>query len=255
MGLIWLIVWLFFPYNRLRRASPQTQANLETDFANDIGSNHTVPYSVLLRRPGLYAFSIGKTLTDGVWWFYLFYLPEFLNRNYGLKLIDAYWYLAAVYGISSIGSVAGGWLSGFLINRGHTVNFGRKITMLLCALLVVPVVFVPHFGILFPHNAWPATLLIALAASAHQGWSANLLSTPADMFPSTAVSTVVGVGGAAGALGGAAFTWIVKSNLSLHSLLVFSMAAALYIISLAIFQVLVPRLGARSRGPALPTAI
>jgi ACS family hexuronate transporter-like MFS transporter len=255
MGLIWLIVWLFFPYNRLRRGSAQTQANLEADFANHVSGSNTLPYSVLLRRPGLYAFSIGKTLTDGVWWFYLFYLPEFLNRNYGLKLIDAYWYLAAVYGISSIGSVAGGWLSGFLINRGHTVNFGRKITMLLCALLVVPVVFVPHFGILFPHNAWPATLLIALAASAHQGWSANLLSTPGDLFPSTAVSTVVGVGGAAGALGGAAFTWIVKHNLSLHSLLVFSMAAALYLISLAIFQVLVPKLGARSKGPALPQAI
>ena len=115
--------------------------------------------------------------------------------------------------------------------------------MLLCALLVVPVVFVPHFGILFPHNAWPATLLIALAASAHQGWSANLFSTPADMFPSTAVSTVVGIGGAAGAIGGACFTWIVKHNLSLHQLLVFSMAAGAYVVALLIFQLLVPKLG------------
>jgi ACS family hexuronate transporter-like MFS transporter len=96
---------------------------------------------------------------------------------------------------------------------------------------------------LFPTNAWPATLLIALAAAAHQGWSANLFSTPADMFPSTAVSTVVGIGGAAGALGGAAFTWIVKRNLSLHQLLVFSMAAGAYVVALAIFQLLVPRLG------------
>ena len=254
MGLLWLIIWIVFPYNRLRRGSTQTQANLEADFADE-SNGHSVPYSVLLRRPGLYAFSIGKALTDGVWWFYLFYLPQFLNRNYGLKLLDAYWYLVAVYGLSSIGSVVGGWLSGYLINRGFTVDAGRKIAMLICALLVIPVIFVPHFGDLFPHNAWPATMLIALAASAHQGWSANLLSTPGDLFPSSTVSTVVGVGGAAGALGGAAFTWIVKRNLSLHSLLVFSMAAGAYIVSLALFQLLVPKLGARSKGPALPQAI
>jgi len=129
------------------------------------------------------------------------------------------------------------------MNRGMSVNKGRKTAMLVTALCVLPVVFVPHMSSLFPTNAWPATLLIALAAAAHQGWSANLFSTPADMFPSTAVSTVVGIGGAAGALGGAAFTWIVKRNLSLHQLLVFSMAAAAYVVALAIFQLLVPRLG------------
>jgi len=112
------------------------------------------------------------------------------------------------------------------------------------ALCVLPVVFVPHMNALFPTNAWPATLLIALAAAAHQGWSANLFSTPGDMFPSSAVSTVVGVGGAAGAVGGALFTWMVKKNLSLHQLLVFSMAAGAYIVALAFFQLLVPRLGA-----------
>ena len=243
MGMLWLIVWLFFPYNRLRRGSTQTQANLEADFANHASDSKTIPVLELLRRPGLYAFSIGKALTDGVWWFYLFYLPEFLNRNYGLDLKHEYCYLVAVYGISSVGSIAGGSLSGFLINRGHTVNFGRKITMLLCAVLVLPVIFVPHLGGLFPHNAWPATILIALAAAAHQGWSANLFSTPGDMFPSTAVSSVVGVGGAMGAVGGAAFTWIVKRNLSLHQLLVFTMAAAAYLVSLILFQLLVPRLG------------
>jgi ACS family hexuronate transporter-like MFS transporter len=99
-------------------------------------------------------------------------------------------------------------------------------------------------GHIFPPNAWPAIGLFCLATAAHQGWSANIFSTPADMFPSTAVSTVVGIGGAAGALGGAAFTWIVKRNLSLHQLLVFSVAACAYIVALAIFQLLVPRLGA-----------
>jgi ACS family hexuronate transporter-like MFS transporter len=243
MGLCWLILWLSFPYNRLRRGSTQTQANLQADFASDAKTGGTLPLWAILKRRGLYAFAIGKGLTDGVWWFYLFYLPQFLNRNYGLSLKQAYWYIVAVYMISSVGSIAGGSLSGALMQRGYSTNAGRKMAMLITAICVLPVVFVPHMSQLFPANAWPATLLIALAAAAHQGWSANLFSTPADMFPSTAVSTVVGIGGAAGALGGAAFTWIVKRNLSLHQLLVFSMAAGAYVVALLCFQILVPRLG------------
>ena len=154
--------------------------------------------------------------------------------------------------ISSVGSISGGALSGWRMRQGHSVNSGRKFALLLCAFLVVPIVFVPHLGALFPHNAWPATLLIALAAAAHQGWSANLFSTPTDMFPSTAVSTVVGIGGAAGALGGAAFTWIVKHFFSLHPLLIFALAAAAYLVAFAIFQLLVPRLGAPTDGAGTP---
>jgi MFS transporter, ACS family, hexuronate transporter len=243
LGMLWLVIWLLFPYNRLRRGSTQTQANLQADFASEATDKGGIPLMALLQRRGLYAFSIAKGLTDGVWWFYLFYLPQFLNRNYGLTLKQAYWYIVAVYMVSSVGSIAGGSLSGFLMNRGFSTNRGRKIAMLITALCVLPVVFVPHMSQLFPANAWPATLLIAIAAAAHQGWSANLFSTPADMFPSTAISTVVGIGGAAGAVGGAAFTWIVKRNLSLHQLLVFSMAAGAYVVALAIFQLLVPRLG------------
>jgi ACS family hexuronate transporter-like MFS transporter len=252
LGLLWLVVWMIFPYNRLRRGSTQTQANLEADFASRTRYGGNIPLSALLQRPGTYAFAIGKGLTDGVWWFYLFYLPQFLNRNYGLDLQHAYWYIVTVYVISSVGSIFGGSLSGWLMKRGYSVNSGRKLAMLSMAVLVLPLVFVPHMGTLFPSNPWPATLLIALAAAAHQGWSANLFSTPTDMFPSTAVSTIVGIGGAAGAAGGAAFTWIVKRNLSLHPLLVFSLAASAYLISLLIFHVLVPRLGVGGDAPQKP---
>jgi ACS family hexuronate transporter-like MFS transporter len=243
LGVLWLIVWASFPYNRLRRGSTQTQANLDADFASQTTYGGNIPLAVLLQRPGTYAFAIGKGLTDGIWWFYLFYLPQFLNRNYGLDLQHAYWYIVTVYVISSVGSIFGGSLSGWLMERGQTVNGGRKIAMLSMAVLVLPLVFVPHFSVLFPSNPWPATLLIAIAAAAHQGWSANLFSTATDMFPSTAVSTIVGIGGATGAAGGAAFTWIVKRNLSLHPLVVFSMAACTYLLALVIFQLLVPRLG------------
>jgi ACS family hexuronate transporter-like MFS transporter len=243
LGMCWLVAWMLFPYNRLRRGSTQTQANLEADFASQTKYGGNIPLLVLLQRPGTYAFAIGKGLTDGVWWFYLFYLPQFLNRNYGLDLKSAYWYIVTVYVISTIGSIFGGTLSGVLMKRGYSINGGRKLAMLFMAILVLPLMLVPHMGVLFPSNPWPATLIIALATAAHQGWSANLFSTPGDMFPSTAVSTIVGIGGAAGAVGGACFTWIVKRNLSLHPLLVFSTAAAVYLISLAIFHLLVPRLG------------
>jgi ACS family hexuronate transporter-like MFS transporter len=242
MGMIWLVLWMAFPYNRLRRASTQTQANLAADFASDAATGGVLPLSAIVRRRGLYAFSLGKFLTDGVWWFYLFYLPQFLNRNYGLSLAQAYFYIVCVYFVSSIGSIAGGGLSGWIMRRGHSVNTGRKGALLLMAVCVVPVIFVPYMTGMFPHNAWPATLLFSLAAAAHQGWSANLYTTTTDMFPSTAVSTVIGIGGAAGAAGGAIFTYIVKHNLSLHPMLVFTIAAFAYLTALLIFQLLVPRL-------------
>lgn len=241
MGLVWLVIWLFFPYNRLRRGSIQTQENLCADFAGGSKSGPGVSLPAILRRPGTYMFAVGKGLTDPVWWFYLFYLPKFLNETYGLDLQQAKWQIVAVYMVSSVGSILGGALSGMLMRRGYTVNSSRKVAMFICALLVVPIVFVPHLGSLFPANAWPATLVIALAAAAHQGWSANLFSMPADMFPSTAISTVIGIGGAVGAVGGAGFTWIVKSYLSSNPILIFGLAASAYLVSLVIFQFLVPR--------------
>src|SRR3984885_4259479 len=119
-----------------------------------------------------------------------------------------------------------------------------KFALLVCALCVLPIMLVPHMHTLFPTNAWPAIGLFCLATAAHQGWSANLFSTPTDMFPSTSVSTVVGIGGAAGAAGGAIFTWIVSHFFSLHPLPIFMLASFAYVVALLIFQILVPRLGA-----------
>jgi ACS family hexuronate transporter-like MFS transporter len=238
MGLVWLVIWLLFPYNRLRRGATQTQTNLTALLGTDKPS-----YGALFRTRGLYAFAIAKGLTDPIWWFYLFYLPKFLNENYGLDLKHAYWEIVCVYAVSSVGSIAGGGLSGWRMKSGHSVNNGRKFALLVCAICVLPIMLVPQMGHLFPHSAWPAVALFSLAAAAHQGWSANLFSTPTDMFPSTAVSSVVGIGGAVGAVGGATFTWIVKSYFSLHPLLIFLLAGLAYVTALAIFHKLVPRLG------------
>jgi len=238
MGLIWCVIWLIFPYNRLRRGSTTTQRQLTPVMPGGPS------YALLLRNRGFYAFSLAKGLTDPIWWFYLFYLPMFLHDNYGLDLNHAKYPLIAIYSVSSVGSIAGGWLSGYRMKHGHTVNSGRKFAMLICAVCVIPILAVPHMGQLFPSNPWPAIALFSLAAAAHQGWSANLFSTPTDMFPSTAISTVVGIGGAVGAAGGAIFTWIVSHYFSLHPMVIFTLAAFAYVLALAIFQILVPRLGA-----------
>jgi ACS family hexuronate transporter-like MFS transporter len=255
MGILWCIVWLIFPYNRLRRGSTQTQANLDADFAAYTSHGETIPFSALLRRRGFYAFAIGKGLTDPIWWFYLFYLPKFLNETYGLDLNHAKYPLIIIYSVSTVGSIGGGWLSGFIIQCGHSVNAGRKYAMLICALLVIPILLVPHFGVIFRANPWPAIALFSLAAAAHQGWSANLFATPTDMFPSTTVSTVVGIGGAVGAAGGAIFTWIVSRYFSLHPMVIFELAASAYTISLFIFHILVPQLGGRTENHALHHAV
>ena len=245
MGILWLIVWLFFPYNQLRRASTQTQQDLEPVVSSGAKVGFFALFGEVARYKGLYAFSIAKGLTDPIWWFYLFYLPKFLHENYGLDLNHAKYPIIIVYAVSSIGSIAGGGLSGFLMKRGFSINAGRKTAMLICALCVLPIMLVPYMGRISPNSAWPAVALFALAAAAHQGWSANLFSTPTDMFPSTAISTVVGIGGAMGAAGGASFTWIVKHYFSLHPMLIFTLGGMSYITALLIFQILVPRLAAR----------
>ena len=245
MGILWLILWLLFPYDRLRRGLTTTQANLQCVVPNASGK---ALYKTLFRSRGLYAFSIAKGLTDPVWWFYLFYLPMFLNDNYGLSLSQAYWPIVIVYAVSSVGSFLGGGLSGLRMKRGHTVNNGRKFALLVTALCVLPIMLVPHMHQLFPHNAWPAIGLFALAAAAHQGWSANIFTTPTDMFPSTSVSTVVGIGGAVGSVGGAIFTVLVSHFLSLHPLLIFTLAGLSYSVALILFQLLVPKLGATTEG-------
>jgi MFS transporter, ACS family, hexuronate transporter len=231
LGLCWLILWLIFPYEKMR-----ARYGLE--------AVHNVPYSMmaLLRTRRAWAFMVGKGLTDGVWWFYLFWLPKYFHENYGVDLKHIGPPIIAIYFASSIGSIFGGWLSGSRMKAGHTVNYGRKFAMIVCAILVQPLILVPSMHTHFAGNMWPAVALLGLAAAAHQGWSANLFSTPSDMFASTAVSTVVGLGGAAGAFGGAIFQKIVGYAWINHPLSIFVIAALAYPVALGVFQLLVPKL-------------
>jgi MFS transporter, ACS family, hexuronate transporter len=243
MGLIWLAVWLIFPYNKLRRASTLTQQNLDPVVSPQARKGFFSLFAELSKTRGLYAFSLGKGLTDPIWWFYLFWLPKYFNENYGLDLKHLGPPIIIIYFASSFGSIVGGWFSGFRMKHGASLNTARKSAMLTCACLALPVVLVPITRAWFPGNYWPAVALLSLAAAAHQGWSANLFSTATDLFPSTAVSTVVGIGGAVGALGGAIFTAIVKHVWTGHAGLIFTLAGFSYVTALLIFQFFVPRLG------------
>lgn len=200
-----------------------------------------IPYLRLLRDRNSWAYLIGKFLTDPVWWFFLFWLPGFLHDTYNIDLSSLGLPLIVIYQASTLGSVGGGWLSSTLLRRGWTVNRARKTAMLVCALGVFPLVFIRETG----GHIWPAVALISLAAASHQGFSANIFNLPGDVFPQTAVGSVVGLGGMGGAFGGAIVApavgyWLDFSHGAYMPL--FITAGCLYLIALLIIHVLSPRL-------------
>jgi ACS family hexuronate transporter-like MFS transporter len=238
VGFLWLIVWLAL-YRRPEehaRLSPEERAHIQSDPPD---KEAPVPWARLFPHRQTWAFAIGKFMTDPIWWIYLFWLPDFLNKNYGIDLKNIGLPLIVVYLIADVGSVAGGWLSSTLINRGWTVNGARKTAMLICALSVVPVVFAANAS-----NVWVAVLLVGLAAAAHQGWSANLFTTTSDMFPRKAVGSIVGIGGMAGAIGGMFISKIVGYILQWTGSYVpiFIIAGSTYLIALLVVHLLAPKL-------------
>src|SRR5260370_4048503 len=161
------------------------------------GGGEKIKWASLVPLRQTWAFGVGKFLIDPVWWFYLFWMPGFCQTRHGLSLTRIGPPLIAIYVLSDVGSVAGGWISSFLIKRGRTINAARKIAMLICAVAVTPVVFAYRV-----ENTWSAVLLIGLAAACHQGFSTNLFTLPSDMFPAEAVGSVTGIGGMAGPIAG-----------------------------------------------------
>src|SRR5262249_23620961 len=216
--------------------SAEELAYIQSDPPDESGR---VSWSSLIGHRQTWAFAIGKFLTDPIWWVYLFWLPDFLDKNYKIDLKNVGPPLIVVYLIADVGSVAGGWLSSSLIKRGHSINRARKTAMLICAVLVVPVAAATRTS-----NVWIAVLLIGLAAAAHQGWSANIFTIASDMFPRKAVGSVVGIGGMAGAVGGMILTKVVGHILQLTGSYVpiFIIAGSAYLVALAIVQLLCPKL-------------
>ena len=182
---------------------------------------------------------MGKFLTDPIWWFYLYWIPDFLQRRHGLALMQLRLPILVIYLIADVGSVLGGWISSSLIARGHSVNAGRKTAFMVCAIAVTPIVFASG-----AQTTWHAVLLIGLAAAAHQGFSANLFTLTSDMFPQKAVASVVGIGGMAGAVAGMIIAKVVSYILQWTGsyTIPFLLAGCAYLVALAAIQVLAPKL-------------
>lgn len=235
MSMLWLIIWMLFPYNRLR---PSESQMIDRSLTPLESSEKRSLWSLFCDR-GTIAFATSKFLTDPVWWFYLFWGPWFLTSHFHITIVQMSLPLVVIYFASSLGSLFGGWLSGYWIKRGRSVNFSRKAAMTIFAIAVLPVIFAAQVATL-----WMSVALISLAAAAHQGFSCNLFSTPSDMFRAQSVATVVGIGGTAGALGGtvlAAVAGYVLNRTHNYSLL-FTVCGFMYLIAVLVFQILVPQL-------------
>ncbi|MDR6707100.1 MULTISPECIES: MFS transporter [unclassified Novosphingobium] len=237
-GLAWLVAWwaLYRHPREEAKITPGELAWIEQDPAD---TTEKIGWSRLITLRETWAYALAKFLIDPIWWFFLFWLPGYLFDRYHLDLKSFGLPLAAIYIISDLGSVAGGWLSSFMLKRGYSVNAARKLAMLICAFCVLPIYFAQSI-----ESVWGAVLVIGLATAAHQAFSANVYTLPSDMFPRAAVGSVVGIGGTIGALGGmgmALFTGYILDATHSYELL-FAICASAYLVALAVVHLLSPRL-------------
>ena len=241
LGFIWLFFWL----RLMKRPEEHPGINAaELDLIKaDTEENLEKPTSIwkIIRTRKVWAIAIGKFLTDPIWWFFLYWLPKFLNTTYGLKLDKIGLPLIVAYLIADVGSIGGGWLSSHFLKMGWSINAARKTTLLICAILVVPIYWASGID-----DLWPAVILIGLGMAAHTGWSANMYTLATDFFPKKDMGTVVGFIGMAGAVGGmlmASATGHLLEATGSYKIL-FVIAASMYGIALIIIHLLVPNIDA-----------
>lgn len=238
VSLIWLVAWIAI-YRRPREQSRVSAAELAWIESDPADPTTPIPWAKLARVRETWAYALGKFCIDPIWWFFLFWLPGYLGTRYGLDLKTFGPPLVAIYLLSDIGSIAGGWASSRMMKAGKSVNYARKMTMLACAVAVTPVFFAQYFD-----NLWVAVLVIGIATAAHQAFSANLYTLPSDLFPRAAVGSVVGIGGTVGAVGGMIFSLYVGQVLDRIGSYtpIFIVAGSAYFVALAIVHVLSPKL-------------
>ena len=238
LGFAWLLLWWPY-YDTPARHRAVTAAEVAYIQSDPPDPQVHVPWVTLIPYRQTWAVAIAKFATDPIWWLYLFWIPDFLGRTYGIDLKSIALPLIVVYQMATVGSIGGGWLSSSLLRRGWSVNGARKTAMLICALSVVPIAFAAN-----ARHEWVAVCLVGLAAAAHQGWSANVFTLASDMFPRQAVGSVVGFAGMWGAIGGMLIAKVTGYLLQATGsyVPVFLIAASAYLVALAIVQVLAPRL-------------
>ncbi|MEO5601355.1 MAG: MFS transporter [Cyclobacteriaceae bacterium] len=244
-GLLWLLLWIPL-YNRpenSKRLGAIEKAYIESD-RDDANEAQKVSWGRLLRYRQTWSFIIAKFMTDPVWWFFLIWLPDYFKKTRGLDIKESWIHLVTIYVIVTILSIFGGWVIGYLNKQGWDITRARKTGMFVFALCVLPIFLVARLDI------WGAVLLIGLAGAAHQAWSANLYTTVSDMFPKTAVASVIGIGGMAGATGGMLFpifsgrlldNFTASGNVTAGYTILFSICAGAYVITFLFHHLLAPK--------------
>jgi ACS family hexuronate transporter-like MFS transporter len=252
VGFLWLIFWWIY-YDRpeeQKRLSKTEYAYIQSDKEAEQDNNsgtEKVSWLKLLNYRQTWSFAFGKFMTDGVWWFFLFWLPAYLKAQYGMEKTEIALPLTVLYSMTMVGSIGGGAFPMYFINKGYAPYDGRMRAMFLIALVPLVVLLAqPLGGISF----WLPVLLIGVGASAHQAWSANLFTTVSDMFPKKAVASVVGIGGMAGGLGGVFVSKIAGAlfdhykelgHIQTGYSIMFAFCAVAYVIAWVVMKSLVPK--------------
>jgi len=255
LGFIWMSVWitLYEKPEQQRRLSAEELAYIRSDAVaapvrpSVPGEQRKVSWLQLLRYRQTWAFAFGKFMTDGVWWFFLFWLPTYLAVQYNMKGDAIVVPLAVLYSMTMVGSIGGGWFPSYFMARGAAPYDGRMKAMLVIAFFPLVVLLAQPLGAL---SYWVPVLLIGVGASAHQAWSANIFTTVSDMFPQKTVASVIGIGGMAGGLGGVALTklggWVfdytkAQGNIGTGYMIMFTICALAYLVAWTVMKLLVPR--------------
>jgi len=236
-GFIWIIFWLLF-YN-----TPEKHPKLKKEeylYINqdreDNENRHNIEWIQLIKNRQTIVLSITRFISDWVWWFILFWIPDFLYKTQGVNINELVLPLIIIYVASIFGGIGGGWLSSELIKKGRSVDYSRKTAILVCAVIVIPVVIVHQVS-----NLWLAVGLIAFAAAGHQGWSANMFTLCSDIFPKNAVGSVVGLIGFAGAAGGAISATMIGYILEVTGsyFIIFLLASSVYMINWLLIKTMI----------------
>jgi len=241
-GFLWLVLWKLF-YDEPDAHPRLSQGELAYIRAGQPPIEEKtvkVPWLSLLRYRAVWAYVLASIFAGPAWGFYQFFLPDFLDKKFHLSLQATGWWTGAFFAIAAIGGVFGGWLAARFLNLGWSLNRARKITLLVCALAVVPVFLAPFAG-----SIWLAVLIVGIAGSAHQGWSANLFSVVSDTMPKEAISSVVGLGGFLAYFTGGfvnEFTGLILQKTGSY-VAVFGYFSLMYLLSLLLIHLLVPRIG------------
>jgi ACS family hexuronate transporter-like MFS transporter len=238
-GVVLLGLWLWL-YSNPRESGKVSQGELAWIEHDPPEQIEKIGWSRIVRKREAWAFASAKFLTDPVWFLMLFWLPKYFSTTYNVDLKVVLLPMILMYLLSDVGSIAGGWLSSRLIQRGRTPNYARKVTMILAGLCVLPLLFVTGVS-----NMWLAVLLIGIALAGHQAFSTNLLSIPPDMFPKRAVGSVIGLGGFAGGIGGmimAKSTGLVLDATQGNYTIIFAICTTVYFLAVAAIHLLSPRL-------------